>query len=62
MGMNKSPCHKCEEREVGCHSKCDKYIRFRAELDKVNQARLEEKYAGVVFGKTAPNPKMFRGK
>lgn len=32
-----SPCYKCKDREIGCHGKCEKYIRFaeyaRAESD-----------------------------
>ena len=24
-----APCHKCEERHVGCHSGCERYIQWR---------------------------------
>lgn len=58
----KTPCYKCTEREVGCHSKCDRYIEFREKLDKENKARLEDKYAGAVFDRSPRSPKMFRGK
>jgi len=28
----KSPCLKCEDRELGCHDKCESYKEFRAKL------------------------------
>ena len=33
------PCYGCEDREVGCHSKCDLYKEFREDLDKRNKIR-----------------------
>ena len=32
--MSKSPCFGCGEREVGCHSLCEKYIDFRFIYDE----------------------------
>ena len=33
----KNPCKPtCEERKFGCHSTCEKYIKFRQAKDKVN--------------------------
>ena len=29
----KSPCLNCIDREVGCHSRCERYSRFRNEID-----------------------------
>lgn len=29
-----SPCKGCADRVPGCHGKCEKYIKFRADLDK----------------------------
>lgn len=34
--MIKGPCLNCEERYVGCHSKCKKYQQYRKELDEFN--------------------------
>lgn len=34
----KNPCHKCAERAQGCHSKCEAYTTWRAELDEANAA------------------------
>lgn len=35
----KPPCRECQFREVGCHSKCESYIQWRAQLDKYNEQR-----------------------
>ena len=30
----KQPCQReCPDRKLGCHSSCEKYIKFRKELD-----------------------------
>lgn len=34
----KSPCYKCEDREVGCHSKCERYIDFSTKHQEENEA------------------------
>ena len=39
----KSPCFKCTERRVGCHSKCDRYKKYRTEYDKLNDKEKREK-------------------
>lgn len=35
--MVKVPCHKCEDRIVGCHSVCERYISYKKELAKQNE-------------------------
>lgn len=35
----KTPCRECKFREVGCHSKCESYIQWRAQLDKYNEQK-----------------------
>ena len=35
------PCKGCEERYVGCHSTCERYLIIRAEYDKV-AAQIDE--------------------
>lgn len=39
----KSPCKNCENRCVGCHSNCDKYIEYRKQLDNRNEIIKTEK-------------------
>lgn len=37
-----SPCMGCEERHVGCHSECDKYRQFRADIDEHHRRWAEQ--------------------
>ncbi|WP_158220073.1 hypothetical protein [Tissierella sp. P1] len=37
--MNK-PCYDCPDREIGCHSDCDKYLCYKEKL-KEKKAFLE---------------------
>ena len=30
-------CHNCEERYPACHSTCDKYRMYKANLEKLKQ-------------------------
>lgn len=30
----KAPCKDCPDREVGCHGKCEKYARYKAERNE----------------------------
>ena len=39
--MNKVPCKDCKDREIGCHSKCKKYLTFKKDLKK---AKAKEKF------------------
>ena len=34
-----NPCHYCTERDPYCHTTCNKYKKWRAELDAEKQAR-----------------------
>lgn len=37
------PCKDCPNRQVGCHSTCEKYLDFRKEVDKINKTKFAEK-------------------
>lgn len=43
--MIEVPCKNCESREVGCHSKCEKYLKYREEWQKANKKIREDKKA-----------------
>lgn len=30
-----SPCYKCKDRQVGCHSNCKRYKAFRKRIEKI---------------------------
>ena len=34
-------CVACTSRELGCHSKCEKYAKDKARCDKVRRTRFE---------------------
>lgn len=38
----KSPCQFCEDREIGCHSKCEKYIAFQNDIASIREERLKQ--------------------
>jgi len=42
MNLWNSPCRKCMERYVGCHGKCERYIKAKAEHDEVMKQRKKE--------------------
>lgn len=44
------PCKDCQEREVGCHTWCRKYIAFRADRDrKLEQERMEKRPQETIY-------------
>lgn len=32
--MKDNGCYGCTERKVGCHSKCERYLKWKEEYDK----------------------------
>ena len=32
--MNIAPCKDCKDRHIGCHSKCEKYLEYKKEVQK----------------------------
>lgn len=46
--MLNAPCLDCPERCFKCHSVCEKYIAFRAELNLLNEAKRLEYEAGFM--------------
>lgn len=41
--MTKGPCYECEDRVIGCHSNCKKYIQWAEERREVNAKIIREK-------------------
>ena len=35
----KAPCKDCPDRQVNCHSTCEKYIEFKKESDRLREER-----------------------
>lgn len=47
----KASCYKCEKRTSDCHSKCEKYIQFKAERDaELKELRKARSKAGDMYG------------
>jgi hypothetical protein len=32
-----SPCYKCSDRSVGCHAECEKYKKYRTEVEAIQE-------------------------
>lgn len=41
--MNSVPCKDCPNREIGCHSKCKKYLDFKKHLKNTKAKEKAEK-------------------
>jgi hypothetical protein len=39
----KNPCYDCQDREVGCHARCEKYIAWADERNRQNEEKMKEK-------------------
>ena len=42
-------CRECTDRYLGCHSKCEKYIREKAENDAINEEIRKKKKVEQAF-------------
>ena len=38
----KAPCYNCEDRQIGCHAKCERYQSFSDARKAENAKRLHE--------------------
>ncbi len=41
--LKDSKCIYCTERHIGCHSQCEDYKKWKAEVDEVSKAMREAK-------------------
>lgn len=49
MGHYKYPCQDCQDRTVGCHSKCEKYLTVREERWRQNTATWKKQNEDAMF-------------
>ena len=40
--MKNAPCYNCQNRQIGCHNKCQNYLDYQAENNAVRDKRREE--------------------
>ena len=45
-----APCYKCEERQLGCHSSCERYQEYAGivEQNRIERATTNEKNYGLI--------------
>lgn len=41
--VNDRPCFGCEDRNIECHSQCEKYQNWKNELERKNEAKMQKK-------------------
>lgn len=34
----KTPCFQCEEKELYCHGRCDRYDKYKKEVERINHS------------------------
>ena len=39
LSKEKSSCYNCNDRRVGCHSKCDRYKKFRDDISALRNVQ-----------------------
>ena len=45
----RNPCQFCKDRREGCHSNCQRYTEYRAQLDEANQRKAADRAADGVL-------------
>ena len=40
--MKNVPCRYCETRVLGCHDRCEKYLEYKRERERILEARRDE--------------------
>lgn len=50
--MKVAPCKVCDRRRLGCHAGCDDYKGWKAEVDKIAEAKIKERQAKPEICKT----------
>ena len=54
-----SPCKDCEDRKVGCHCVCDKYLKYKADVDDYYKSiKSDKEYVAYTTDKIAKATKV----
>ena len=51
MTTVKSPCKDCPERQVRCHSSCERYIAYKEALNLLNEIRVKILHENNTYSK-----------
>ena len=41
-----APCKGCEERQIGCHSSCEKYLDYKAKAEEIAKRQRADAHHG----------------
>jgi hypothetical protein len=44
-----APCKDCQERHIGCHAECERYIKFKEESAEIEKRRRADVEAWIDF-------------
>lgn len=55
--MNCSPCYRCEDRRVGCHASCPKYLQFKKDNEAARKKIFNEKELRCALANVAKTKK-----
>lgn len=58
----KAPCKNCEDRQLGCHSQCERYKKFKEEsqAEKENIEKQKRLDGGAYWTSICRKPKYYR--
>ena len=56
---NLSPCLKCEDRKVNCHSHCEKYLTWKTEHDSLLKLINENKAKEYILSRNTKHCSTF---
>ena len=58
-----APCYKCEERQLGCHSSCEKYKEYAGivEQNRTERAEANERNYGLISKRRQKERDKFKG-
>ena len=47
--MDEAPCIDCEDRQIGCHGRCERYQMWQAEHLEAKRKEYDERRADFVY-------------
>lgn len=63
MSRPQGPCYKCADREIGCHSTCEKYIEYQADNELYKEmVRMARNYHSRIAGYESEKRKRLKKK
>lgn len=61
--MKQPPCKGCNDRNMGCHSTCKKYLDWKNEVDALNkEINKQNKKQTLYYAKTKHTSNVLKGR